>query len=675
MTAHQAPALEGGLADLLRAALPPFALLYRPQTGGPGLVDLLIGDVQRLDRLDDLPRPPHGAAARPAAPVIDSLALIPYRQITERGFACQDDGEPVLALVPHTHHQLPLEEVIACLPEDAPEPSTPRFEPDDATYAATVRRVLEDEIGQGEGANFVIRRSLVAELGTPSLRPVTAAFRRLLERERGTYWTFLVHTGDRTFIGATPERHMSQRGGTVTMNPISGTYRYPAAGPDLPGVLSFLDDAKERDELYMVVDEELKMMGQVCPEGGTVHGPFLKEMSGLAHTEYVIEGRSEAAPADILRAGLFAPTVTGSPLASACRVIARHEPRGRGYYSGVIALLGRDADGPTLDSAILIRTADIDAAGRLEIGAGATLVRHSDPAAEAAETRAKTQALWRAFAPSASRTATVAAADATAHAAAGPSASAQTSPALRPRCFAAHPQVREALERRNARLAPYWFARPEERHAVTAAVAGRSVLVVDAEDSFTAMLAQQIRSLGATVTVRDHDAYADASAYDLTVLGPGPGDPRDIHHPKIAALRALTLRQLAHGRPTFAVCLSHQVLSTLLGLPVVRKDSPHQGQQESIDYFGRRQPVGFYNTFAAVHDSDLLTHPLAAGPVEVCRAPETGEVHALRGPAFASVQFHPESLLTPGGLGIVSDALARLLAPAPITTAPALALG
>ena len=124
MTPHQAPALEGGLADLLRAAFPPFALLYRPQTGGPGLVDLLIGDVERLDRLDDLPRPPRGAAARPAAPVIDSLALIPYRQITERGFACQDDGEPVLALVPHTHHQLPLEEVIACLPEDAPEPST-----------------------------------------------------------------------------------------------------------------------------------------------------------------------------------------------------------------------------------------------------------------------------------------------------------------------------------------------------------------------------------------------------------------------------------------------------------------------------------------------------------------------------------------------------------------------
>ncbi|MFO7115698.1 chorismate-binding protein, partial [Pseudomonas aeruginosa] len=52
----------------------------------------------------------------------------------------------------------------------------------------------------------------------------------------------------------------------------------------------------------------------------------------------------------------FAPTVTGSPLESACRVIRRYEPQGRGYYSGVAALIGGDGQGGrTLDSAILIR--------------------------------------------------------------------------------------------------------------------------------------------------------------------------------------------------------------------------------------------------------------------------------------------------------------------------------
>ena len=91
---------------------------------------------------------------------------------------------------------------------------------------------------------------------------------------------------------------------------------------------------------------------------------------------------------------MFAPTVTGSPLESACRVINRYETKGRGYYSGIVALIGRDATGRReLDSSILIRTAEIRGDGRLEIGVGATLVRHSDPRTEVAETKAKAAGL------------------------------------------------------------------------------------------------------------------------------------------------------------------------------------------------------------------------------------------------------------------------------------------
>lgn len=90
-------------------------------------------------------------------------------------------------------------------------------------------------------------------------------------------------------------------------------------------MIEFLGDRKETDELFMVVDEELKMMSRVCTETRVV-GPYLKEMSRLAHTEYVIEGRTTADVRDILRETLFAPTVTGSPLESASRVIADYEP-------------------------------------------------------------------------------------------------------------------------------------------------------------------------------------------------------------------------------------------------------------------------------------------------------------------------------------------------------------
>lgn len=38
----------------------------------------------------------------------------------------------------------------------------------------------------------------------------------------------------------------------------------------------------------------------------------------------------------------------------------------------------------------------------------------------------------------------------------------------------------------------------------------------------------------------------------------------------------------------------------------------------------------------------------------------TGELHALRGDGFASVQFHPESVLTLRGASIVAELLAGL---------------
>ena len=54
-------------------------------------------------------------------------------------------------------------------------------------------------------------------------------------RERGAYWTFVVHTGTRTLVGASPERHVSVDDGLVMMNPISGTFRHAGAAADRDG--------------------------------------------------------------------------------------------------------------------------------------------------------------------------------------------------------------------------------------------------------------------------------------------------------------------------------------------------------------------------------------------------------------------------------------------------------
>ncbi|MFJ9668379.1 anthranilate synthase family protein [Streptomyces sp. NPDC101219] len=634
------------LADLL-ADPRPFALLRRRTPGHDhGVVELLLGPVTARERLADLPD--------------EGLALVPFRQIRERGFDVRDDGTPLLVLTPEERHEIPLEDALALLPAHDVRVEDGGFDVDDEEYAGIVGRVLREEIGRGEGANFVIRRTYTGHLPGFVRADALALFRRLLQGERGAYWTFVVHTGQegpegpssegrgwetggRTLVGASPEVHVRASGGTVVMNPISGTYRYPAGGPTADRLLDFLADGKETEELSMVVDEELKMMCTVGDRGGVVVGPRLKEMAHLAHTEYELRGRSSLDVRDVLRETMFAATVTGSPVQNACRVIERHEAGGRGYYAGALALIGRDAGGAqTLDSPILIRTADIDAAGRLRVPVGATLVRGSDPAGEVAETHAK---------------------------AAGVLAALGVRPG-RPRAERAlprlsdDPRVRTALDGRRASLAPFWLRMQEPSGPPTG-----HALVVDGEDTFTAMLAHVLRSGGLEVTVRRFDEpglrEAALAHGGPLVLGPGPGDPSDTSDPRMRFLRSLTAEALGrHRHGVLGVCLGHELIAAELGLDIVRKEVPYQGAQTEIDFFGRPETVGFYNSFVARCD-DGTAAELAAHGIEVSRAAD-GEVHALRGPggtpggAFAGVQFHPESVLTLNGAAVVGELMAQL---------------
>ncbi|MFJ5275599.1 anthranilate synthase family protein [Streptomyces parvulus] len=602
----------------------PFALLRRRTPGRDhDTVELLLGPVAEHDRLADLPD--------------EGLALVPFRQIRERGFDVRDDGTPLLVLTPEERYEIPLADALDALPAHDVRVEDGGFDVDDEEYARIVGRVLDEEIGRGEGANFVIRRTYRGRVPGFGRADALALFRRLLAGERGAYWTFVVHTGDRTLVGASPEVHVRMSGGTVVMNPISGTYRYPAGGPTPEHLLRFLADGKEIEELSMVVDEELKMMCTVGDMGGVVVGPRLKEMAHLAHTEYELRGRSSLDVREVLRETMFAATVTGSPVQNACRVIERHEAGGRGYYAGALALLGRDSAGAqTLDSPILIRTADIDADGRLRVPVGATLVRGSDPAGEVAETHAKAAGVLAALGVRPAR----------------PRAEAD-----RPR-LAGDPRVRAALDGRRASLAPFWLRMQEPSDALTG-----NALVVDGEDTFTAMLAHLLRSSGLSVDVRRYDEPGLRETVlrheGPVVLGPGPGDPSDPADPKMRFLRALAadvIREHRHG--VLGVCLGHELIAAELGLDLVRKEVPYQGAQTEIDLFGRRETVGFYNSFTARCD-DGSADELAAHGIEVSRS-AGGEVHALRGPGFAGVQFHPESVLTLNGAAIVRELTGQL---------------
>ncbi|ALJ21144.1 anthranilate synthase family protein [Microbacterium sp. No. 7] len=611
-----------------------FALIARDGA----TVEVLTGDVVDVDLLADIPL--HAPDGTPQ----HVLALVPFRQVVERGYECHDDGAPLRCLVVGERVTVPLADVLATLPSEPVPLADAGFDIPDEEYADIVRRVIADEIGRGEGANFVIRRDFTAAVDVDAVTAGLTWFRALLEHERGAYWTFLVCTPGHVAVGASPEAHVSADHGaagdgvsTVTMNPISGTFRHPAGGATVETLTEFLGSTKETEELFMVVDEELKMMSAVCTDGGRITGPHLKEMSRLTHTEYMLRGTSTMDPRDILRETMFAPTVTGSPMQNACTVITRHERTPRGYYSGVAALFTpREGGVHDLDAPILIRTAYL-VDGRLRVPVGATLVRHSDPYGEVSETHGKAAGVLGAIG-AVDRDPVAVPVDV--------SAADEDEPTSAPRRLADDPRVAELLAARNERLAEFWL-NPQDA-AGPRPLAGFSALVVDAEDRFTTMLAHQLRHLGLDVRIAhwaDADD-ADLAAADLVLCGPGPGDPRDEDSPRMARMRAIVAARIAAGAPLLAVCLSHQILADRLGIELAPLAAPHQGLQKTIDLFGQPASIGFYNTFTA----RVAPGTGRVGAAEVAADPASGDVYAMRGPRYASVQGHLESILSRDGL-------------------------
>ena len=601
-----------------------------------GTVTLVGGRRSVVERLVDVPLE-DGVPADDRR--FDRLVAIPFRQVSERGFEAHDDGTPLTVVEIDQETEVPLADLLAALPrEEVTFSDRGGFDTSDEEYGVVVDAIIRDEIGHGEGANLVVGRHYRAQVEDWNAAKALTVLGRLLERERGAYWTYCFFTGDRFLVGASPERHVSVQGGDVRMNPISGTFRLKGLTDPRERkekLLEFLADEKEIYELFMVVDEELKMMCDICHEGGQVLGPFLKPMTHLVHTEYLLAGRTNRDVREVLRDTMYAATVTGSPVENACRLIKKYETEGRGYYGAALALFGRDRSGrATADSPIVIRTADVDLEGRLKVTAGATLVRDSEAAHEVEETHAKAGGILSAFG-------LVEQASAAAEGLAE---------------LTRDEDVVIALGSRNQRLSRFWLT-DQGGSPPAPELKGKSAVIVDGEDDFVNMLRHVLAVMGMTsAVVRHEDATRESvEGYDLVIVGPGPGDPRDGDHPKIAAFRAVIDGLLEAKQPFLAVCLGHQVLSARLGLELGFKDIVFQGTQSRVDLGEREENVGFYNTFVARVDGALPDRVAAHAD------PDTGDVHLVEGPHFRGIQFHAESILTENGYDLIHDLVLDLL--------------
>ena len=186
------------------------------------------------------------------------------------------------------------------------------------------------------------------------------------------------------------------------------------------------------------------------------------------------------------------------------------------------------------------------------------------------------------------------------------------------------------------------------------------VLVVDNYDSFVYNLVQYLGELGADPIVRRHDAVtldeAAELAPDAVLVSPGPGRPKD-------AGVSVEMSRWAAGRiPVLGVCLGHQCIGVAWGARVKRSPQVMHGKTSQIPHDGTGLFSGLPSPLEATRYHSLIVEESSLpDELEVVATSDDGLIMGLRHRDLdvEGVQFHPESILTEDGHGLLSNFLAR----------------
>ena len=178
------------------------------------------------------------------------------------------------------------------------------------------------------------------------------------------------------------------------------------------------------------------------------------------------------------------------------------------------------------------------------------------------------------------------------------------------------------------------------------------ILMIDNYDSFTYNLVQAFRELGADMQVVRNDeidvAGIRARSPSALILSPGPGNPDS------AGVTLEAIRTFAGEIPLFGVCLGHQSIAQAFGGRIVHAKRLMHGKTSRIRHDGQGVFAGLPQDFTAMRYHSLaVERETLPDCFEISAESEDGEIMGLRhrNLPIESVQYHPESIGTPEGMG------------------------
>jgi anthranilate synthase component 2 len=184
------------------------------------------------------------------------------------------------------------------------------------------------------------------------------------------------------------------------------------------------------------------------------------------------------------------------------------------------------------------------------------------------------------------------------------------------------------------------------------------LLMIDNYDSFTYNIVQYLGELGEEVQVFRNDKITlqqiEELAPDRIVISPGPCSPEE------AGISVEVIRRFAGRIPLLGVCLGHQSIGYAFGGKIVKSATLMHGKISPILHDGKGLFAGLPNPFSATrYHSLVVERDTFPDVLEVTAWVEEGEIMGLKHKTLPvwGVQFHPESILTEGGMDLLQNFL------------------
>jgi len=187
--------------------------------------------------------------------------------------------------------------------------------------------------------------------------------------------------------------------------------------------------------------------------------------------------------------------------------------------------------------------------------------------------------------------------------------------------------------------------------------------MIDNYDSFTFNLVHYFQALGQEVLVKRNDEITLAEIKQLSpqylVISPGPGDPNK------AGLSLEIIKTFAGIIPLLGVCLGHQCIAQHFGAKVKRAKKVMHGKVSHIKHNNTglfehlNNPLQVARYHSLIVDKNTLSQDFKITAWTTTADNNIDEIMALqhRTLPIASVQFHPEAILTKQGHDLLANFL------------------